>query len=246
MSDRRPVIAVTAAAVVVVVVTALVVAFGVRRLPVLPTVADPPRLPLPGTIAYVKSAEDHGRQCVHVIPAAGGQEFVAHCTGDPQLDAINEVAWTAQGDLVISGFGAFAGSTTVVVDIRGGEPRGVRTVDRSTPERPLAGDERRVRDDGAELVVGGDDGVARLAIRSDADTTAEILALPGPRDYAFSDAQWSPDGAWILVADGDGRLLVTPEQGGDARLVATTTAAGAYNGNVAWFIPGDTTYTVAV
>ena len=245
MPDRRPLVAVAAAALVTVAVTALVVAFGVRRLPELPAVTDPPPLTPPGTIAYV-SAQDGAEQCVHVLPAAGGQDLVVHCSGESDLDWIHEIAWTPGGDLAISGSGRFGDSAVVVVDIRGGKARGSRIVQRPGGSVPLQAESRRTRADGAELVVDSQDGTARVAVRRDGDVGPDILALAGPRDYHFADAQWSPDGEWIVVADGDGRLLLAPAAGGDARLLQTTTAGAGYAGNVAWFIPGTRTYTVDV
>ncbi len=128
MPDRKPLVAVAAAAVVTVAVTALVVAFGIRRLPEVPAVSDPPALAPPGTIAYVSAEGEEAEQCVHVVPAAGGQDVVALCSGDDtKIDWIDEIAWTPTGDLVVTGTAHLGDQVVHVVDIVADEPRGSRT-----------------------------------------------------------------------------------------------------------------------
>ncbi|MGH3441511.1 MAG: hypothetical protein ACRDUY_05600 [Nitriliruptorales bacterium] len=244
---RRTSTALAGAGVIVVLVVALVAAFGVRRLPEFPDVADAPQLDVPGTIAYV-TLED-GENCAATTSASGAGERTTFCPRDidgPQW--INQLAWTPDGNLIVLGHGRF-GEVAVVVDPESG--RQLDRIEFSEADRPQPlsrfGD-RRTREDGAELAVSSSrEGVATLSVRSPDGDIREIVAVDGPRDYTFRDASWSPDGEWILIADGDGRLLVVSEDGdpGPRLLLDGAQNYGFELGStVAWFIPGDDTYTI--
>lgn len=245
--DRRARISLGIAAGVVVVVVAVVAVFGIRHLPEFPLATDPPRLDLPGTIAYVVTEE--GESCAATRPASGGGERTVFCPRD--LDGpewVNQLAWTPEGNLIVLGHGRF-GEIAVVIDPESGRQLDRIELDPKDTGRPFSRvDDRRTRDDGAELAVSSSrEGEPSVSVQSPDGDVREILSVDGPRDYTFVDASWSPDGEWILVADGDGRLLVVGESGdpGPRILLDDDRNYGYELGwSVAWYIPGNDTYTV--
>jgi Tol biopolymer transport system component len=253
VAERRTTAALLAAVAVVVAVTAAVVGFGIRRLPSFPAVSDAPALDVPGTIAYLAS-DDDGDACVTVVAAAGGAPRSVLCADDATaVEWISEVAWSPDGRLLVHGNGEFGDEVVLVVDMSTGA-----VLERILLARPEDGlvapfgavGEVRTRPDGAEVLVAGayDEGEAKLAVRDGAGATRTILTVDGPRDYGFTDAVWSPGGEWILVQDSDGRLLVVAADGKpDPRLLLDRGEHGPRYpepGGVAWYVPGDPTYTV--
>jgi hypothetical protein len=80
--------------------------------------------------------------------------------------------------------------------------------------------------DGQRLETDGFDGRARVVLRGADGERTTLLEVRGPRDYGFWEAQWSPDGKWVLVVDSVERLLVVPaDGGGDARILAEDASA---------------------
>ncbi len=240
MRDRKPLLAVAAALAVVVAVSAVIFVYGVIPIPDFPSLAEQPQ-PIPGTVAFVRW-EGRDGPCIYTIPAGGGQEERVLCgrfEGGP-------LAWTPEGNLALLGFQEFGGSLVLIVD-----PTTGWELDRFSLGREEATDveqrffrlseRRQEREDGTQLVFGGfeSDEEAELALRHPNGSTEELLRLQDvPRDYAFWDAQWSPDGEWVLLVDSEERLVVLDAANPEPRLLASRAAEPA------WFIPGERTYTI--
>lgn len=254
MAERKTLIAVAAAGAVAVLVTAAVVVFGIRRVPPFPAVSDAPALEVPGTIAYLGS-DDEGESCLTVVAASGGEPRTLLCAGrHNEVSWITGVAWTAQGEVVTGGHDNFGDEVVLVVDASSGE-----VVDRVVLDPPAAPEgpprpqlieprELTTREDGAEIAISATrEGTAEIAVRDSDGTTRTIVSADGPRDYGFTSAIWSPDGEWILVQDSEGRALVVGADGDPGPRVLLARDAGPRwpePGSLAWFIPGDASYTV--
>ncbi len=251
MAERRTVAAVLGAGVVVLAVTAAVALFGVRRLPAFPAVTDAPAVDVPGTVAYLTVDEDDVT-CLTVVAAAGGDPRTLLCGGgDNEIDRIIQVAWSPDGRLLAHGHGEFGDEIVLVVEATSGEvlDRIVRAPDDAYLD-PVGVKAARTRPDGAHVLIDDayDDGHAELAVRDRAGTTRRLVSVEGPRDYAFTDALWSPGGEWILVRDSERRLLVVAADGATGpRLLVDRAGDGPRYpapGGLAWFVPGDRRSTV--
>lgn len=244
MADRRTTLAVAAAVVVAVAVIGLVLAFGIRRLPVFRAASADPALEAPGRIAYLSADADE--PCVRVVPADGGSPQTLRCAGsDAGLRWIDTVAWTPDGKVLLGASTDVGDSVVLVVDASSGEvlDRVVRPPGELLPgswQDPRAA---RVREDGAELLIGGDDGSPRVAVRSPQGAVRTVLSVEGPRDYRFADAQWSPDGEWVAVVDGEERLLLV-DAAGDAEPRLLAEDVEPRDGAVAWFVAGEESGTI--
>ncbi len=65
-----------------------------------------------------------------------------------------------------------------------------------------------------------------------------------PSNYRFIDPQWSPDGQFVLASDSEGRLLVLDAEGEVAPRVLVETGEEGRDVAAAWYIEGNSTYTV--
>jgi hypothetical protein len=240
-ADRRATVSIVGAILVLVIVTAIIVVFGVIPLPEFTALADQPDPTIPGTVAYLDFGDD---PCLFTLPASGGQPTEVWCG----RDYVEFPVWTADGLLVLTDWTTEPAyllidpATGMEVDRIPVEERGAES---EPPARPL--DERRERADGAIVHTGGRRGdAAEVLVRPAGGPDQTILSVAdAPADYDFYDAQWSPDGGWVLVADNAGRLLVV---GADGDPGARVLVEGLQDWGVqgAWFIPGNDTYTVDI
>jgi hypothetical protein len=234
--------AIVAAAAVVIAAVIIILTVGLVPLPDLPSLADNPDPTIPGTVAYVHGTYDDA--CIVVIPAGGGEPRDAWCGSQ----APEVIAFTPDGLLVVSGWFESPmhpeGPTLLIIDPQtGAEVDEIRLDSRVPGSWPP---DRTRRDDGAMLRTGSrDEGVAELRISVPGSTADSILRLEGPRDYEFMEAQFSPDGSWVLAVDSRGRLLIVGADGApEARLLAQSDDDPWLATRVAWWIPDDATYTV--
>lgn len=234
--------AIVAAAAVVIAAVAIILTVGLVPLPELPSLADDPDPALTGTVAYVHGTYDDA--CIALIPAGGGEARDAWCG----TQAPDVIAFTPEGLLVVSGWFESPmqpeGPTLLVIDPRtGAEVDEIRLDGRIPGSWPP---ERTLRDDGALLRTGSrDPGVAELRVSVPGGSADTIAQLQGPRDYAFVEAQFSPDGSWVLAVDSRGRLVIVGADGTpEARLLAETDGDRWLATRVAWWIPDSATYTV--
>lgn len=185
MTDRRTTLAVAAAVVVALVVIGLVLAFGIRPLPAFRAASAAPTLEAPGRITYLSADADE--PCVRVVPARGGSPQTLSCAGsDAGLRWIDTVAWTPEGEVLVGASTDVGDSVVLVVDPSNGEviDRIVRPPGELLPgswQGPRAG---RVREDGAELLIGGDEGSPRVAVRSSQGGTRTSSASTVPATTA--------------------------------------------------------------
>ncbi|MDH3262115.1 MAG: hypothetical protein OEM81_10920 [Acidimicrobiia bacterium] len=237
--ERRAIVSIVAAVSVLVVVTAIILIFGVIPLPDFPSLTEQSDPSIPGTIAYVV----HDRaSCIYTVPASGGQPAEVWCGQYADVPG-----WTSDGLLVVTDY--FAEPVYVLIDpATGSEVDRVRigTGSDGGPE-PYPYDLRRQRPDGAVVFTDWKgDGASTVRVRFADGTERAILTVENaPRDYNFSDAQWSPDGSRLLISDSAGRLIVAKAEGeANPRVVVRDQETWAYN--AAWYIPGNDTYTVDV
>lgn len=213
----RTQVAVVATIVLVAVVAAVVIAFGIRPYPDLPTVAAQPTPRISGSLAYV-GWEDRG-SCLYVADPSGSVRDVS-C--EQQLDG--PVRWV-DGLIEVHRFGR-GGAEVVHVDPATGELTVVATNPRE--HEPVRPPDRATRADGARAQVTSRDGVARLEVRYPDGGTDILLELEGPRNYRFDDPAWSQDGEWITVLDSGERIIVVPADDGEpARIWVSDGAWGA-------------------
>jgi hypothetical protein len=241
-ADRRAIVSIVGAVFVLLLVTVIIVVFGVIPLPEFPLLADQPDASIPGTVAYLDFDDD---PCIFTVPASGGEPTEVWCG----REYIEFPAWTADGLLVLTDWTTEPAyllidpATGAEVDRVPVEEQGN---DRQLPALPM--DERRERSDGAKVFTDGrnDDDEVEVFVRlATGDQETILSAADVPSDYYLYDAQWSPDGEWVLVADSAGRLLVVGADGipGVRVLVDGLQDWGT---QAAWFIPGDDTYTVDI
>jgi hypothetical protein len=233
--QRRWIIAVVGAAAIVLTVLVVILGVGYVPLPALPNLADNPDPSIPGTVAYLHDVGD--ARCIAVVPAGGGPATDAICR--PVLE-ISELAWTGDGLLVFVNY-AYEGPQVVLLDPETGDELD-RLRWRDPDGEGIWAWQRARREDGARLLyeqrLGGE---VVIRIRQPDGELRELLRLEGPADYAIVDAQWSPDGEWILATDSRGRLIVLAAAGEPApRLLAESEGFPT----AAWTIEGDSTYTV--
>lgn len=235
--DRKRVIVVAGAAAVVVTVLAVILLVGYVPLPDFPQLADDPDPSIPGMVAFLHDAGE--ARCIALVPAAGGPATDVVCRADLE---VTELAWTDEGLLAFTTY-ASQGPQVVLID-----PQTGSELDRMRWREPEDGAiwsaQRAQRDDGARLLyeqrLGGE---AAVRIRQPDGAIREVFQVRGPADYAIASAQWSPDGAWILVTDSRGRLIVVAAEGEPAPRILLTESEGFPA--AAWSIAGDSTYTVA-
>ena len=242
-TDRRAVIGIAVAVTVVLAVAAFILTVGRIPLPSFPLLADAPDAAIPGTVAFLAEPEQGWDPCIQVVPAAGGPPAELTC----RLQA-EGLAWTVDGQLVVTSFGEFGPEWIVLDAATGGEVARVEIGEGDL--RPSS--DRRVHAGERLHLEGEGRGHSTLVVRAVDGTETTLLDLRGPRDYELVGAQWSPDGAWVLALDARGRLLVVDRDvPGEARVLAerAVTWFGPGEGSlssVAWYVSGEDAYTVEV
>lgn len=241
---RRTRIAVGAAFAIVVIVSVVIAIFGVRRPPEFPLLAERPDPSVAGTIAYVVN-EDDGSTCVHALDASGETPPVElHCT-EMRHGWIEQLVWTRDGDLVINGSG-LRGDPVEQEMLIVSYPDGA-IIEQTTVAAVEHREQPVERPDGVRVHVRGGthSGTAAVVAVDDGDerTLAEVET---DGRYEFRSARWSPDGAWVLVNDSEGRLLIVDGDGGEPRVLLESTDDPWrwQESYVAWYVPGDTWQTV--
>jgi hypothetical protein len=223
MSDerRRPGALIAAAALVVVAVFAGVLFLGVVPPPAFPALADEPDPAIAGTVAYWE-AED--RSCLLVVEAAGGTPRRLRC--DDRSSAAG-LEWTDEGTLVVERY-VDSGEERLTIDAGTGEVLDQRITPISPSPPVEEPDDRSIRADGTRVVTDGADGIALLRLVPPSGRPRTLLEVTGPRDYAFWQAEWSPDQRWILVSDSEDRLLIADPETGNARLLVENASLPAW------------------
>jgi len=200
------------------------IAFG-RPAPEFPALAEGPDPSLHGTVAYFAMDEDDKTQvqsgCVRVVAAAGAPHRDVLCLSDAGYDTGPELAFLSDGRLQVTMYSWPTDQDLVVswrkiVDVRTGEmeevpvaglpatPAELGPVISPTGERIAA----EVRNNHAELVLTGADGVSRTLWSADVSPEYSIEAI------------WAPDGEWVLAHDGR-LLVVTPDDPALIRVLVT-------------------------
>ena len=238
--ERRAVVSIGGAVAVLVVVTVVIFVFGVIPLPEFPSLADQPDASIPGTVAFV---EFDNSPCLVTVPASGGETREVWCS----MNYAEYPSWTADGLLVVLDYNAEP--TYLLIDPDSGTevdriPQGNQP-DPTVP-LPYPSDTRSERPDGARVrIEGSRDGATSVIVRVDGSDQTILSVEGAPADYGFVEAQWSPDGAWVLVSDTSGRLLVVGANGSPGARVLVE-GLRQYGAQAAWYIPGNTTYTVEI
>lgn len=175
-----------------------------------------------GTVAFIRGT-DH--RCVFVVTASGAAERKIGCAHALGLNP-NAVRWNSAGNLVAESWDR--NSRNVEINATTGKIIG-RNVgsgfDQKFDDRSLrASDNARVSIDMRSR------GKPRLIVESSSGARHTVFATKGPLDYHFSDAAWSPDGHYAVVADSEARLLVVDVAAThpSARLLATNANAPAW------------------
>ncbi len=237
--ERRAVVAVVAAISVLVVVTVVILTFGVIPLPDFPALADRPDPSIPGTVAYMEYGET---PCLFTVPASGGEGREAWCG----REYVEFPAWTSDGLLVVTDWEGTP--TYLLIDPATGDevdrvPAGDQLVDGPLP---YLGADRQERADGAVVRTEGlRGGTSSVVVRLDGTDQTILSIEDAPSDYRFYEAQWSPDGEWVLVSDTEGRLLIVAADGTPGARVLMD-GLEDWGPQAAWFIPGNDTYTVEI
>lgn len=241
----KPVGASIAAVVILTATVLLIVLFGFIPLPEVPSLSERPDPAIPGTVAYV----DHtGREeaCIYRVDASGGDPTKVYC--EPSRFFDSALSWTSEGNIVFQSFEGFGPETVVIDSETGTELARVPASPEDELDEPRMGFEmafdRIERADGALLATNSDfRGGASVAVSLDGTRRILWEVEDAPQDYQFQNAQWSPDGNWILVSDSAGRLIILAAEGpANPRLLVERNEDG-YS-VPGWYIPGNDTYTV--
>lgn len=233
---------------IVVVATAVIVIFGFVPTPTYPLLAEEPDPKLSGMIAYaIPEDTDHddgfGSRCVYMIELPEGQANEITCREQIGWG----MAWTDDGWLVVENFGhdnrfdrKFDSFGVALIEpVEGG------AFERVKYERDsdiLWSDHRQTRRDGTRVRV-EDAGTTVVVVSPDGSTRDLFGSDDAPSNYRFNEPQWSPDGKYVLVVDTEGRIIVAAASG-DPRPRVVAETGHEYDVIMAWYMPGNTTYTV--
>lgn len=232
---------------IVLVATAVIVIFGFVPTPEYPLLAEEPDPELSGMIAYaipedLDRDDEFESRCVYVIELPEGQANEITCR-----EQIGGMAWTDDGWLVVENFGHVSEferefddfDLTLIEPVEGG------AFERVNYERDrsfLWSDHRQTRRDGSRVRV-EDAGTTVVVVSLDGSTRDLFGADEAPSNYRFNEAQWSPDGKYVLVVDTEGRIIVAAASG-DPRPRVVAETGHEYGVTMAWYVPGNATYTV--
>jgi hypothetical protein len=204
MGNRRAVVAVIATALAACIAVAAVLTLGLRRVPNFGALADDPDPRIPGVVAFERDA--NGDECIYVVAAGGGAAHEVRCErlDDEGLDL---AGWNADGLLIVRQ-SSFDGPD-LLIDVQTGrevlsDPGDAQldVVNRSPTEH-----------DGSRVAAGTNEGRAEIVVTGENGSSRVVTSARGPKNYAFEDARWSSDGAWIFFVDSEDRLLVVAADG---------------------------------
>ncbi|MEZ5141469.1 MAG: hypothetical protein R2726_02980 [Acidimicrobiales bacterium] len=218
---RRRGVAAAVSAGIVVVVAVAVALLGVPRPPSFPSLADDPNPAYVGTVAYVRDDGPDG-WCVTVVDASGAPRRDLRCGSGPPPEWID---WTADGMVEVATAATAGGEPQVdVVDpVSGGV---VRQTTSGWSKSGSPDDVGPMSSDGAVAEIRRDGERRSVEVREPDGTTRTVLSVEAPTSYDLVDVRWGPDGRWLLVVDGDGRLIVVPRQDGAPAVLADDLFAG--------------------
>lgn len=187
---------------------------------------------VPGRVAFMRW--DDGN-CLMAIAATGDGEREVTC----EIDG-GTVTWTSDGNLAMLAYGRESGEV-VVIDPETGATL-FRREAAGLESRLYSGREARIRRaDGARVETVEEDGFDIVRIRQTGENPRDLIRVTGPGSYSFWDVQWSPDGAWVLAVDSLNRMIVVAADGS----VGPYLLADDVN-EPAWYIDGETRYTVEI
>lgn len=213
---RRAVIAAVAATALVAAVLGGILLFGGISHPAFPKLVDAPDADVEGLVAFTRYDD---QTCVFVVRAGGGTPRQIRCS-----EGSGRSRWTDDGQLAVDDHRL---NTLLILDPADGTVVREEPLDTQPPEEY---EEPRERDDGTRATLTGPDGTPRLTVVPPDGPERVVLEVDGPRNYAFVDVLWSPDGRWLLVTDSASRLLVVDAETGGARLLAEDANAPAWCG----------------
>jgi hypothetical protein len=187
-----------AALVVLVAVATVFMLSGIRRPPSFASLADQPDEAVKGWLLFNRY---HGDEiCLIVRAAGGGEERQISCSLEPTAYMTSA---SVDGDgRVLIGVDA---ETSLLVDPHTGaiiDRAGADTTPRLDDPIDTGPNLRTVRSDGAEIEVRNDFGNGSTEVvvrRGSAERT--ILQVSGPPGYGLYNAEWSPDGNWVIAED---------------------------------------------
>ncbi|MGH8886262.1 MAG: TolB family protein [Egibacteraceae bacterium] len=209
--NRRPVTAAAVAAVIVVAAFGGIVLFGRLSVPSYPSLTDHPDPSIPGTIAFWRTGRS---PCLSLVPARGGQVRELWCKEHAET---SRPEWTVDGNLVVRTY-SVNGPEHLTIDGATGEVLERRAGSFDAYPQPTGAD---TRGDGTRAVIDDTEGKATLSLVAPSGRPRPLLVAHGPRNYAFLDARWSPDGSWLLVTDSKERVLVVDSATGTARVLVS-------------------------
>jgi hypothetical protein len=211
VGNRRLLLAIVVAGLVACIAVAVVLTLGLRGIPHFDDLADDPDRRIAGIVAFERHVNDD--ECIYVVAAGGGAEREVRCErlDDEGLDL---AGWNEDGLLIVqqSSFDA----PDLLLD-----PRTGREVPTDAGDAQLDVVNRSPTEHtGSRVAAGTNDGRAEIVVIGENGRSRVVTSARGPRNYAFEDARWSSDGAWIFFVDSDDRLLVVAANGrGDPRVV---------------------------
>ncbi len=197
------------AGVALVATVVLVLVFGVARPPALTALADDPTPPPPGGVAWTSWDDDE--QCLRVV-APDGSTRELRCVRDGGGEIL---AWDGDGIVLVDHGPA---QELIVIDPVTGE-----VVERRSAGDPDPLEDRQPRRLGAGGVDSRyEDGV--LTVRNVEDDVV-LWEVEAPENYRIDQGAISPDGDWVVLLDGVGRLLLVPADGSAAPRVWAETGS---------------------
>lgn len=217
--SRRPVIAAAVAAVLLVAAFAGIVLVGRLPVPSYPSLAQQPDRRIPGTVAFWRTGRT---PCLSLVPASGGQARELWCHQNAE---VSRPEWTEGGNLVVRTY-SVSGPERLTIDGATGEVLERRAGSFDMHPHPAG---TNTRGDGTRAVIDNTEGEARLSLVAPSGRPQALLVADGPRDYAFFDTRWSPDGNWLLVTDSEERVLVVDAATGQARVLASNGQSPAWS-----------------
>ncbi|MEX2550348.1 MAG: hypothetical protein WD638_08970 [Nitriliruptoraceae bacterium] len=202
---RRNLVALVGAALALVAVVALVLAFGVARPPALTPLTEDPTPAPPGGVAWMGWGD--GEECLHVASADGTAREL-RCPRDGGSEILG---WDEDGiTLLVRG----PAQELIVVDPVTGEVEERRDLSEDRePRPPRSGDIDSRYEDGV------------LTVRH-TDEDVVLWSVEAPENYRIDQGSTSPDGDWVVLLDGVGRLLLVPVDGSAAPRVWADTDSG--------------------